>query len=200
VAFANDGIHAVDVRSGQVRRLTPLERFSMREPRWSPDGGRLVFVSEASLEPPYGVGSCLEVVRADGSERTRITPEVPVAVPTVVPATSVARPDRLVIPIVVDTPDAVRPGGVVTARVTVRTAMLGDFVDGAHVWVVASPGTVIRAVPRVARTVAGRATMRIRLLRVPRRARTVSLLFFALRPGDTTVSSAPYEALVTLRR
>lgn len=150
LAFSSEGIKTVDVRSGQVRTLAPGERLVKGGARWSPDGARLVFVSAASPEPPAEVGAHLEVVRADGSERTRITPESPLAVPTVVPAASVTPPDQLTIPIVVDTPDAVRPGGVVTARATVQTAMLGDFVDGAHVSVSASPGTMTRVTPRVA--------------------------------------------------
>ena len=190
IAFAGEGIQTVDVDSGVVHTLA--ERG--REPAWSPDAARLVYVTGAE------VGSYLEVVRADGSGRTRITPESPLAVQTVVPAASVSRPDELTIPIVVDTPDAVRPGGVVTARVTVETALLGNRVDGANVSVRASRGTTIRPVPRVARTIRGQAILRVRLLRVPRRARVVRLFFVASKPGDTTVSSYPYDVPVTLAR
>jgi Tol biopolymer transport system component len=199
IAFTTGDIETIDVDSGAIRFLVG-GRLSQLAPRWSPDGAHLLFVSGAGLGAWPEVGSYLEVVRADGTDRRRITPDSPPAVQTVVAAATVSRPDRLTIPSVVDTPDAVRPGGVVTARVTVETALAGNLVDGADVSVSASRGTAIAAVPRVARTVGGHATMRIRLVRVPRRARVVRLFFVASRPGDTTVSAYPYDVVVTLRR
>lgn len=60
-------IYVVDINGGAPERFTLSEGFDS-EPRWSPSGDRLAFVSSRG-----GFGSQLWVLRADGGEARRVT-------------------------------------------------------------------------------------------------------------------------------
>lgn len=72
------GLYTMDLARGQVGRLTGAPGFSERTPRWSPDGGRVVFASNRAhyTGTPRDTGTPdldLWVVNADGSGARRLT-------------------------------------------------------------------------------------------------------------------------------
>lgn len=77
---------------------------------------------------------------------------------------------------------------------------LRSLVDGAEVSVSATRGAVIRSEPEAPRTRDGTAAIRIRLVRVPRGRRFVTLVFVAGKPGDVTgqVASSPEAEAVRI--
>lgn len=46
--FYARGVFVVPAKGGAARRITPPDEFEHSQPRWSPDGGRLAFVSDRS--------------------------------------------------------------------------------------------------------------------------------------------------------
>ncbi|MDQ3823938.1 MAG: hypothetical protein M3321_11945, partial [Actinomycetota bacterium] len=169
------------------------------DPVWSPDGERILFMTDPGPWSFPDVGSYLEVVRTDGSGRTRITPKSPSAAQTVLPANSITPPDNLLITSVTVRPARIRRGGTVTARVVVESRSTGNLVDGAEVFAYARPAAVMRVAPRPARTRNGTATIRLRLLRASPTRRPIRLSLVASRPGDARVTSVQYLTQIPVR-
>jgi Tol biopolymer transport system component len=201
LAFSDGDIRTIASDFAGTSELVAGGAGIQTDPRWSPGGDRLVFVTEIERSSFPAVGSYLEVVNPDGSGRARITPESPPAVQTVIQAARIAPPDRLSIASVRVSPGAFRRGGDVTARVVVESVLTGNPVDGANVSVSAYP-PVVRVLGRPARARNGRAAIRLRLVRLPRARRVVTLAFVARRQGDVggAVTSEAVTAQVRVRR
>ncbi|MDR3684017.1 MAG: S9 family peptidase [Geothrix sp.] len=66
-------LQLLDVASGKAEPLT-TGRFSEEEPAWSPDGGRIAFVSNRTADPDHNDESALYVLEAKaGAEPLRLT-------------------------------------------------------------------------------------------------------------------------------
>jgi Tol biopolymer transport system component len=198
LAYGGDSLWTIDA-DGSAGRLVAEGDGRQGDPSWSPDGERILFTTEFPQAWFPEVGSYLEVVRPDGSGRIRITPESPPATEIIVPVGSVVPPARLQVRSITLRPEVVQRGGTVTAQVVVETQGTGYLVDGARVFVYARP-KVFRVSPRPALTRSGKATVRLRLVGMPRTRRSIWLSVVASRPGDDRVTSFPFLTVVPVRR
>jgi len=77
----------IDARNGSAKQLTDSGVYDELEPRWSPDGGQIVFCSNRSKDPDFDPDAIdLYVISAAGSEMRKIeTPYGPKELPSFSP-------------------------------------------------------------------------------------------------------------------
>jgi len=80
-------VWTIDARNGRAKQLTDGDVYDELEPRWSPDGGQIVFFSNRSEDPDFDPDAVdLYVIPATGGEMRKIeTPYGPKELPSFSP-------------------------------------------------------------------------------------------------------------------